>query len=165
MPYGISRLGIQQREFVSKSWGWEEILHNNAAMGYCMKKLNIAAGHMTSMHRHPLRDAVIWVVSGQLIISTVPATFDPQHCSLYGITPILLKEGEAVHIELGAWHRLLAVQDTIIAEASTYREDDDKEVLDLGDTANKAGIGFPHELPDDTTHRLNQHFPGSDAAS
>ena len=128
----VERITPVLRTFVSKRWGWEDIITNSKPADYCLKKLFVKAGHETSMHRHPIKDETIMVLEGSLLVEYVQeVATGPLRVKLSG--PIhygrmRLGPGEAIRIEPTAWHRLRATtEDALLVESSTYHDDNDKE--------------------------------------
>ena len=156
MSEGIERLTMANRVFVAKRWGWEDIFYNG---DYCMKQIRIAEGQMTSMHRHPVKDEVLLVVTGQLMLRTVPDDFDPAGASPYSIIPLLLRDGMAVRIKPGSWHQLFAVTEVALHEASTHDEEVDKQTLNIDHLCQHAATDFPQGMAPDVLERIRQHAP------
>ena len=98
---------------VSKPWGYE--LHWAATDRYVGKILHVEAGHALSLQYHTVKDETIYVYSGRL---------------LYEIE----QEGKRVKQEMGPGdsmrvppltvHRITAIEDTDVLEASTPELDD-----------------------------------------
>jgi mannose-6-phosphate isomerase len=99
---------------VEKPWGheliWAETDH------YVGKILHVKAGHALSLQYHEVKDETIHLLSGQLRfqLGTSPDA----------LQTVDLKEGESVRIRPGTIHRMEAVTDVDILEASTPHLDD-----------------------------------------
>lgn len=118
--------------YVPKPWGYEE--HFALVEGrYCGKMLVIRAGHALSLQLHERKDETVAVQDGHLVfqvgrsVSTLE-TFD-------------LWPGEAVHIEPGTVHRMTAVVDSRVLEASTTELDDVVRLADAYGRAVTPGVG------------------------
>lgn len=114
----------ETRHHVSKVWGWEDWLWNDE--NYCGKRLFLKSGHRCSWHYHVIKDEVLYVQSG-MIIMRYSQQDDPALAS-----EIILREGMAFHVEPGMRHQMSAVVDTMIFEVSTHHEDLDSIRLGVG---------------------------------
>src|SRR5947209_4047399 len=100
---------------VPKPWGHEE--HFAIVAGhYCGKTLHIRAGHALSLQLHRHKDETIAVHTGHLKLEIGPTLADLDHIELH--------PGDTVHIPPGTVHRMIALEDTIVLEASTSELDD-----------------------------------------
>jgi mannose-6-phosphate isomerase-like protein (cupin superfamily) len=94
---------------VAKPWGHEE--HFALVDGrYCGKALHITAGHSLSLQYHERKEETIAVQSGRLLFE-VGATDT-------ALESFELLPGEAVHIRPGTRHRMTALEDTVVLEAT-----------------------------------------------
>jgi mannose-6-phosphate isomerase len=101
---------VEHPRRVEKPWGYE--LHFALADGkYCGKTLHINRGHALSLQYHERKEETICVQSGRLLfeVGTGNDNFEAFE---------LLPE-EAVHIRPGVRHRMIAIVDTVVLEAST----------------------------------------------
>ena len=100
---------------VEKPWGYEE--HFALVDGrYCGKVLHVDKGHALSLQYHRRKEETVAVQSGRLLFEVG----DPD-------TPLEsfeLLPGESVHLRPGTRHRMTALEDTVILEASTTELDD-----------------------------------------
>jgi mannose-6-phosphate isomerase len=100
---------------VEKPWGHEE--HFALVDGrFCGKVLYVEEGHALSLQYHEQKEETVAVQSGRLLFEVG----DPD-------TPLEAFEllpGEAVHLLPGTRHRMTALEDTVILEASTTELDD-----------------------------------------
>jgi mannose-6-phosphate isomerase len=100
---------------VAKPWGHE--VHFALVDGkYCGKTLHITAGHALSLQYHQHKEETISVQSGRLLFE-VGASEDVME--VFELGP-----GESVHLTPGTRHRMTALQDTVVLEASTTELDD-----------------------------------------
>jgi mannose-6-phosphate isomerase-like protein (cupin superfamily) len=100
---------------VEKPWGHEE--HFALVDGrYCGKALHITAGHALSLQYHEEKEETVAVQSGRLRLEV--------GMSEDALEDFELLPGEAVHVRPGTRHRMTAVEDTVVLEASTTQLDD-----------------------------------------
>jgi len=100
---------------IEKPWGHEE--HFALVDGrYCGKTLHVTAGQALSLQYHEHKDETIAVQSGRLLfeVGTTNA----------GLESFELLPGEAVRIRPGTRHRMTAIEDTVVLEASTTELED-----------------------------------------
>jgi mannose-6-phosphate isomerase len=111
----VSTNWITPVRYIPKPWGHEE--HFALVLGrYCGKTLHIRAGHALSLQLHKHKDETIAVYIGHLKLEIGPTPADLDHIELH--------PGDTVHIPPGIVHRMTAVEDTIVMEASTTELDD-----------------------------------------
>jgi mannose-6-phosphate isomerase-like protein (cupin superfamily) len=116
---------------VEKPWGHEE--HFALVDGlYCGKALHITAGQSLSLQYHERKEETISVQSGRLRFE-VGAHED-------ALEAFDLLPGEAVHIRPGTRHRMTAIEDTVVLEASTTELTD---VVRLEDRYGREGTSAP----------------------
>ena len=95
---------------VDKPWGFET--HFAVASGkYCGKTLHIREGEALSLQYHERKEETIAVQSGRLWLE-IGMLGEP-------LDSFELVPGEAVHIRPGTCHRMTAIVDTVVLEAST----------------------------------------------
>ena len=116
---------------VEKPWGWELIWALTDV--YCGKVLFIRAGHSLSLQFHNEKDESWLVQSGRAKIE------------LGAVGESVLKEevvgaGAAFRYRPGTVHRVTALEDTTILEASTPHLDD---VVRLADAYGREGTSDP----------------------
>ena len=107
-------------ERVEKPWGYELIWA--AAPGYVGKILKVEAGHALSLQYHERKDETLHLLRGRvkLSVGTSPDTMREHPFA----------EGESFRLLPGTLHRLEAVTDVEILEASTPELDDVVRVQD-----------------------------------
>lgn len=114
---------------VPKPWGYELIFgHTDRYVG---KILHIDRGQSLSLQYHEMKEETLFVVSGELEL-TIESDGDRR------IVP--LRAGEAFHIPPRLIHRMLAIEDTDVAEVSTPELDD---VIRLEDRYGRTGTSAP----------------------
>ncbi|HEX6938426.1 MAG TPA: cupin domain-containing protein [Longimicrobiales bacterium] len=99
---------------VEKPWGHELIWANTDR--YVGKILHVKAGHALSLQYHERKDETIHLLRGELRFWAGP--------SVQELKEITLREGESFHVATGTVHRMEAVTDCDILEASTPDLDD-----------------------------------------
>lgn len=102
-------------ERVEKPWGFEE--HFALVSGkYCGKVLHVRAGCALSLQYHEQKEETVSVQSGRLLFEVgAPDGL---------LESFELLPGEAVHLRPGTRHRMTALVDTVVLEASTTELDD-----------------------------------------
>jgi mannose-6-phosphate isomerase-like protein (cupin superfamily) len=104
-----------QVDRVDKPWGYET--HFALVPGkYCGKTLHVNAGHALSLQYHERKEETIAVQSGKLFFEVGSSD---QSLESFELLP-----GEAVHLSPGTRHRMTALVDTVVLEASTTELDD-----------------------------------------
>ena len=99
---------------VEKPWGHELIwAHTERYIG---KILHVKAGHSLSLQYHEQKDETIHLLSGELRFFAGP--------SRESLQEVRLVAGESYHITPGTVHRMEAITDVDILEASTSDIDD-----------------------------------------
>ena len=99
---------------IDKPWGHELIwAHTDRYVG---KILHVRAGHALSLQYHERKDETIHLLRGQMRFFAGP--------SVEALELVPLQEGESYHITPGTVHRMEAVTDVDILEASTPYLDD-----------------------------------------
>jgi len=116
---------------VDKPWGYELIWAQTDA--YVGKILHVRAGEALSMQKHVFKDETLFLLSGEVVLLAGPAPGS--------LEPVPIVVGEAVRIRPGIVHRIEAVRDSEILEASTPHLDD---VVRLQDRYGRApGVAPP----------------------
>ena len=116
---------------VDKPWGHEEVFALVEGR-YCGKAIHVTAGHALSLQYHERKDEVIAVQSGRATLE-VGESED-------ALETIELEPGERVHLPAGVRHRITAVTDVVLLEASTTELDD---VVRLEDRYGREGTSTP----------------------
>ena len=99
---------------VEKPWGYELIWADTSE--YVGKLLHIQAGEALSLQYHEQKDETIHLLSGEMLFSAGGSEAD-----LVGID---LVAGESFHVSSGTVHRMAAITDCDVLEASTPHLDD-----------------------------------------
>jgi mannose-6-phosphate isomerase-like protein (cupin superfamily) len=98
---------------VEKPWGYE--IHWAHTERYVGKILHINAGHALSLQYHVKKDETVYVQRGRL-------RYEIERDGV--MTTLDLGPGDALHVTPGTIHRMTAVEDTDVLEASTPELDD-----------------------------------------
>ena len=114
---------------VDKPWGYELIWAQTSR--YVGKVLHINRGHRLSLQYHNRKDETIYVLSGQLRLVVDEGK---------GVAELDLAPGDSYHIAPLTKHRMIAITDCDLAEASTTELDD---VVRLEDAYGRAGTSKP----------------------
>ena len=118
---------VDQVRRVEKPWGHEEWFALVPGL-FCGKALHITAGHSLSLQYHEVKEETVSVQSGRLLFEIGA---DEEALESFELLP-----GEAIHLTPGTRHRMTAIEDTVVLEASTTQLDD---VVRLEDKYGRAG--------------------------
>jgi len=121
-------------ERVDKPWGHEEIFAVVEGR-YVGKTLHVRSGQSLSLQWHHDKDETIAVLSGRV-------EFDLGHSS-DDLRTTAAGPGETVHVPTGLWHRVRAVTDSVLVEASTAVSGWRDDVVRLEDRYGRGGTSAP----------------------
>jgi quercetin dioxygenase-like cupin family protein len=110
---------------VEKPWGYE--LHWAKTERYVGKILHINAGHALSLQYHKKKEETIYLYSGKLLYEI---DVDGK------LKKIEMKPGDSIHVVPNTIHRMTAIEDCDVLEASTPELDD---VVRLEDRYGREG--------------------------
>jgi mannose-6-phosphate isomerase-like protein (cupin superfamily) len=99
---------------IDKPWGHETIWADTDR--YVGKILHIREGHALSLQYHEVKDETICVLKGEMRLVVGP--------SAEALEDVVMGPGEARRIRPGTIHRMVAVSDCDVLEASTPHLDD-----------------------------------------
>jgi len=106
---------VERVERIDKPWGHEEWFALVQGR-FCGKALHVVAGHSLSLQYHEVKEETVSVQSGRLLFEVgLPG----QPLEQFELLP-----GETVHLLPGTRHRMTALEDTVVLEASTTELDD-----------------------------------------
>jgi mannose-6-phosphate isomerase len=128
------RTEVGPAEHVDKPWGHEEIFALVEG-SYIGKLLFINAGQSLSLQYHHAKDETIALVSGKVEIDLGDSQ---DTLRAVGMTP-----GDSVHVLPGTLHRLRAVQDSVLVEASTAAHGWREDVVRIEDRYGRLGTTAP----------------------
>ena len=117
---------VERPRIVEKPWGREEIFALVEGK-YCGKVLHVRSGHALSLQFHRYKDEVIFVLHGVASVEVGDAVDQ--------LSGLILHEGESLHLPPGRLHRIRALGDLVLLEASTTELDD---VVRLSDDYGRA---------------------------
>jgi len=120
---------LKDIKHVPKPWGYELIFAKTDR--YVGKILHINQGQTLSLQYHEIKEETLFVMSGELLLTI---EFDGDR------RVIPLRKGEAFHVPPRLIHRMEAVIDTDVVEASTPELDD---VIRLEDRYGRQGTSAP----------------------
>ncbi|MCW2606215.1 MAG: cupin [Frankiales bacterium] len=118
---------VQPVKRVDKPWGHEEWFALVDGK-FCGKAIHVKDGHSLSLQYHERKEETIAVQSGQLRVEVGPHESQLEEFDLL--------PGEAIHLTPGTRHRVTAVGDTVMLEASTTEVTD---VVRLEDRYGRQG--------------------------
>jgi mannose-6-phosphate isomerase len=115
---------------VEKPWGWELVWAETEH--YAAKLLFVRAGEALSLQLHEVKEESWLVQEGRARLEL--GTRDD------GLEELEIGPGDAFHLRPRTLHRLTAIEDTLVIEASTPHLDD---VVRLGDRYGREGTAAP----------------------
>jgi mannose-6-phosphate isomerase len=116
---------------VDKPWGHEEVFAFVDGK-FCGKAIHITEGHALSLQYHEQKEETISVQSGRLKVEIGRHEDDLEEFEL--------GPGESIHLEPLTRHRVTALEDTVMLEASTTQLTD---VVRLEDRYGRQGTNAP----------------------
>ena len=116
---------------VDKPWGHEEIFALVDGK-FCGKAIHVSDGHSLSLQYHEEKEEVISVQSGALLVEVGLHEDEMESFQL--------DAGESIHLKPFTRHRVTAVGDTVMLEASTTQLTD---VVRLEDRYGRQGTNAP----------------------
>jgi len=119
---------------VDKPWGHEEIFAVVEG-SYVGKTLHINAGEALSLQYHHRKDDTIAVLSGDAQIDL--------GADVASLRTVDLPAGSSVHVPPGLLHRVRAVSDAVLVEASTAGPGWREDVVRLEDRYGRHGTSQP----------------------
>lgn len=114
-----------------KPWGHEELFALVDGK-FCGKAIHVGEGHALSLQYHEQKEEVISVQSGRLRLEI---GLSEDELEAFELLP-----GESVHLLPGVRHRVTALVDTVMLEASTTQLHD---VVRLEDRYGRQGTSAP----------------------
>jgi mannose-6-phosphate isomerase-like protein (cupin superfamily) len=121
----MSYIANESMKYVPKGWGWERWIWNDDR--YCGKILHFLPGKKCSWHYHAIKDEVLYVSSGQIMMQY------GEEDDIDKASVVILMTGDAFHVRTGLRHRMTAVGEAEIFEVSTHHEDSDSIRVIPGD--------------------------------
>jgi mannose-6-phosphate isomerase len=118
---------VTQVKRVDKPWGHEEWFALVDGK-FCGKAIHVDEGHSLSLQYHERKEETISVQSGRLLVEIGPHESQLEEFELL--------PGESIHLTPGTRHRVTALSDTVMLEASTTEVTD---VVRLEDRYGRQG--------------------------
>lgn len=109
-------LNAEQRIYVEDEWGVEDWLWNAR---YCGKKITVYKNKTSPWVAHKVRDKVIYIEKGKLLLSYGWSPDDAAAATLT-MTPDM-----AFHIPAGMWHKFHGLDEALILELGTHHNEKD----------------------------------------
>jgi mannose-6-phosphate isomerase len=126
---GVRMVHFHDLKLVRKRWGRERWLHEeDAPFGF--KVIRIEAGHRTSLQYHERKRETYHILEGEAVL-VLRADRDGPDMRLD------FAAGMIAHVEAGAIHRVEAVSDIVLIEASTF--DDGTDNIRIEDDYGRDG--------------------------
>jgi mannose-6-phosphate isomerase-like protein (cupin superfamily) len=125
---------VRRAEHVDKPWGHEEIFALVEG-SYVGKLLFVTAGESLSLQYHHNKDETIALVSGQVEIDLGP--------SEQSLRTVSMSPSDSVHVPPGTLHRLRAIEDSVLVEASTAGSGWREDLVRLEDRYGRLGTTAP----------------------
>ncbi len=125
---------VERVERVEKPWGHEEVFAVRDGL-YVGKILHITAGAALSLQMHHHKDETIAVQRGRITLEHGP---DAAH-----LQSVTLAPGERLRIPAGVVHRITAVSDSRVLEASTALEGWRHDIVRFEDVYGREGTSAP----------------------
>lgn len=119
---------------VDKPWGHEEIFAQVEG-SYVGKTLHVTGGESLSLQWHHEKDETIAVLSGRVEIDLGP--------SEDALRAVAVAPGQSVRIPPGVLHRVRAITDSVLVEASTAAPGWQEDVVRLEDRYGRTGTQAP----------------------
>lgn len=113
-----------------KPWG-HEVIFATGENGYVGKLLTIAAGRSLSLQYHLEKDETIRVITGEAALEHGP--------SVDALSARHLHSGDTVHLPPTVLHRITALSDLLLVEASTAAAGWREDVVRLADDYGRTG--------------------------
>jgi mannose-6-phosphate isomerase-like protein (cupin superfamily) len=118
----------------AKPWG-HELIWADGTHGYVGKTITVLAGKALSLQLHHHKDETITVLSGEMLFECGP--------SAEAIEPTTMLAGDTVHVPPRTVHRITAVTDVVLIEASTAEPGWRDDVVRLVDDYGREGTASP----------------------
>ncbi len=147
----ISVSKIDDVKVVNKPWGFERwIAHGGQNSHYALKEIFIRAPHRSSLQFHEFKEETNYILSGRGVLYYSDTKIDVEAYKAGNISDDYLSElaskikraditsGTVFHVRPGFLHRVEAVEDLLMIEASTLELDDVFRLSD--DTGRDHGL-------------------------
>ena len=125
---------VYQAPRQDKPWG-HEVIFAGVDGKYVGKILHVTAGHALSLQYHRDKDETQFVLSGAALVEYGPSA-DALVSQHFG-------PGDTMHLPAGTVHRITAITDLTIVEASTAEPGWREDVVRLEDKYGRSGTTAP----------------------
>jgi len=125
---------VEDVTHVDKPWGHEEIFALVEG-AYCGKTIHITAGHSLSLQYHDAKDETVSVLSGRVALEIGQAADSLERLEV--------GPGQSVHVPPKSVHRMTALSDAVVLEASTAGPGWREDVVRLEDRYGRQGTSVP----------------------
>lgn len=135
MPVKISK--IDEVRLITKPWGYERWLADGEqGFSYVLKEILIRGPHQSSLQFHEFKQETAWIKQGVGRLHISDTDIDLYWYRRGGYTPeslqrvvdtvytIPLTAGDVFHVMPGQIHRVEAIEDILLIEASSLEVDD-----------------------------------------
>lgn len=129
---GEARVYAAERQ--DKPWGYE-LIFASGADGYVGKIIHVRAGESLSLQYHRAKAETITVTAGV-------ARFE-YGADEHDLHTVDLRPGDVIHLPAGVRHRIAAVEDVTLVEASTAAPGWREDVVRLEDRYGRTGTSAP----------------------
>jgi len=143
----VSLHKIDHIKFVQKPWGYERWLADEeSGLPYILKEIRIYAPYRSSLQFHVCKKETAWIQEGSGFLHMSSIDIDVEKykkgisCdqdfrdAVASVYSVPIRAGDVFHIPPGTIHRVDAVEDILLIEASTTEVDD---VIRLEDDDNR----------------------------
>ncbi len=128
IKYGITELPPIEKPIksIKKYWGYMDTLFETDE--YSVKKIFMKKGSQSSLEYHVKKVESYYIDSGKLKVGLRIGRAKNKS--------VVLNEGDVFHVKPGLMHMRIALEDTVIIEASTKDNDSDSHLVEDGKTYN-----------------------------
>lgn len=151
----ITFLTEHEVKTVKKPWGWEKWLASGSPeFKYALKEIFFRAPHRTSLQFHTKKEETEYFIKGNGIFHYSDTVIDIEKYKNNNYSEVEINEiknnlktkkifpGMVIHVKQGCIHRVEALEDMIMIEASTIELDD---VIRLEDDTGRTNGVIPSE--------------------
>jgi mannose-6-phosphate isomerase len=125
---------VYQAPRQDKPWG-HEVIFAGVDGKYVGKILHVTAGHALSLQYHREKDETQFVLSGAALVEFGP--------SAEALVSQHFGPGDTIRLPAGTVHRITAITDLMVAEASTAEPGWREDVVRLEDKYGRSGTAAP----------------------
>jgi mannose-6-phosphate isomerase len=130
----VAQADVYRAARQDKPWG-HELIFAAVADKYIGKIIHVNAGHSLSLQYHKEKEETISVTSGEALVQYGPSADQ--------LTDRRFGAGDTIHLPAGVLHRITAISDLDLAEASTAYPGWREDVVRLEDRYGRSGTSAP----------------------